>query len=88
MTGAETGEESMGRHQQLAMEAILRQGQLDLGADLSSCGDPTSGTIPQKLRSAVTDMHRQLYDLWSVGETVIVRLALQGSHTGHPLGRR
>jgi hypothetical protein len=34
-------------------------------------------------------MHRELYDLWTVGETVIVRLALQGTHTGPletPLG--
>ena len=34
-------------------------------------------------------MHRELYDLWTVGETFIVRLALQGTHTGPletPLG--
>jgi predicted ester cyclase len=27
-------------------------------------------------------MHRELYDMWTVGNTVIVRLALQGTHTG------
>ena len=39
--------------------------------------------------TAFADMHRELYDLWTVGETVIVRLALQGTHTGPletPLG--
>jgi ketosteroid isomerase-like protein len=33
--------------------------------------------------TAFGDMHRELYDLWTMGEdTVIVRLALQGTHTG------
>jgi ketosteroid isomerase-like protein len=33
--------------------------------------------------AAFADMHRELYDVWTVGEdTVIVRLALQGTHTG------
>jgi ketosteroid isomerase-like protein len=32
--------------------------------------------------TAFGDMHRELYDVWTVGETVIVRLALQGTHTG------
>jgi len=32
--------------------------------------------------TAFADMHRELYDLWTVGNTVIVRLALQGTHTG------
>jgi ketosteroid isomerase-like protein len=33
--------------------------------------------------TAFGDMHRELFDLWTVGdETVIVRLALQGTHTG------
>ena len=32
--------------------------------------------------TAFGDMHRELYDLWTVGNTVIVRLALQGTHTG------
>jgi hypothetical protein len=32
--------------------------------------------------AAFADMHRELYDLWTVGDTVIVRLALQGTHTG------
>jgi ketosteroid isomerase-like protein len=33
--------------------------------------------------TAFGDMHRELYDMWSVGdETVVVRLALQGTHTG------
>jgi ketosteroid isomerase-like protein len=32
--------------------------------------------------TAFSDMHRELYDLWSFGNTVIVRLALQGTHTG------
>jgi ketosteroid isomerase-like protein len=32
--------------------------------------------------TAFGDMHRELFDLWTVGNTVIVRLALQGTHTG------
>jgi ketosteroid isomerase-like protein len=32
--------------------------------------------------TAFADMHRELYDLWTVGDTVLVRLALQGTHTG------
>jgi hypothetical protein len=31
---------------------------------------------------AFGDMHRELYNFWTVGDTVIVRLALQGTHTG------
>jgi steroid delta-isomerase-like uncharacterized protein len=32
--------------------------------------------------TAFTDMHRELYDFWTHGNTVIVRLALQGTHNG------
>ena len=32
--------------------------------------------------TAFADMHRELYDVWTVGNTVLVRLALQGTHTG------
>lgn len=38
--------------------------------------------------TAFADMHRELYDMWTVGaahgqyHTVLVRLALQGTHTG------
>ncbi|HEX3814984.1 MAG TPA: nuclear transport factor 2 family protein [Mycobacteriales bacterium] len=32
--------------------------------------------------TAFADMHRELYDLWTVGDSVIVRLALQGTHSG------
>jgi hypothetical protein len=32
--------------------------------------------------TAFGDMHRELYTLWTVDNTVIVRLALQGTHTG------
>lgn len=32
--------------------------------------------------TAFADMHRELYNMWSVGNTVFVRLALQGTHTG------
>ncbi len=32
--------------------------------------------------AAFADMHRELYDFWTVGNTVFVRLALQGTHTG------
>jgi ketosteroid isomerase-like protein len=32
--------------------------------------------------TAFGDMHRELYDLWTVSNTVIVRLALQGTHSG------
>lgn len=30
--------------------------------------------------TAFHDMHRELYDFWTVGNTVFVRLALQGTH--------
>ena len=30
--------------------------------------------------TAFADMHRELYDIWSIGNTVFVRLALQGAH--------
>jgi ketosteroid isomerase-like protein len=32
--------------------------------------------------TAFGDMHRELYNMWTLGDTVIVRLALQGTHTG------
>jgi ketosteroid isomerase-like protein len=32
--------------------------------------------------TAFADMHRELYNVWTVGNTVFVRLALQGTHTG------
>lgn len=32
--------------------------------------------------TAFGNMHRELYDMWTVGETVIVRLALQGTQDG------
>lgn len=32
--------------------------------------------------TAFANMHRELYDFWTVGNTVFVRLALQGTHTG------
>lgn len=32
--------------------------------------------------TAFGDMHRELYDLWTIGSTVVVRLALQGTHSG------
>jgi hypothetical protein len=33
--------------------------------------------------TAFADMHRELFDLWTIGnDTVIVRPALQGTHTG------
>jgi hypothetical protein len=32
--------------------------------------------------AAFADMHRELYNFWTVGNTVLVRLALQGTHTG------
>jgi ketosteroid isomerase-like protein len=32
--------------------------------------------------TAFADMHRELFDLWTVDDTVIVRLALQGTHSG------
>jgi ketosteroid isomerase-like protein len=36
----------------------------------------------RKYHAAFADMHRELYDVWSVGNTVFVRLALQGTQTG------
>lgn len=32
--------------------------------------------------AAFGDMHRELYDFWTIENTVLVRLALQGTHTG------
>lgn len=32
--------------------------------------------------TAFADMHRELYNFWTVGNTVLVRLALQGTHSG------
>ena len=32
--------------------------------------------------TAFADMHRELYNFWTVGDTVFVRLALQVTHTG------
>ena len=32
--------------------------------------------------TAFADMHRELYDLWTMGDTVVVRLALQGTQSG------
>jgi ketosteroid isomerase-like protein len=32
--------------------------------------------------TAFADMHRELYDLWTIGDTVVVRLALQGTQSG------
>jgi ketosteroid isomerase-like protein len=32
--------------------------------------------------AAFEDMHRELYRLWVIAETVVVRLALQGTNTG------
>jgi monoterpene epsilon-lactone hydrolase len=36
----------------------------------------------KKYHRAFADMHRELYDFWTVGNTVVVRLALQGTQTG------
>jgi acetyl esterase/lipase/ketosteroid isomerase-like protein len=36
----------------------------------------------RKYHTAFADVHRELYDVWSVGNTVFVRLALQGTQTG------
>jgi ketosteroid isomerase-like protein len=36
----------------------------------------------RQYKTAFGDMHRELYNLWHVGNTVFVRLALQGTHTG------
>ena len=45
----------------------------------------TGSTLDYPVRNygtAFADMHRELYDLWTVGNTVFVRLALQGTQTG------
>jgi hypothetical protein len=36
----------------------------------------------RQYHTAFADMHRELYNVWTVGNTVIVRLALQGTHSG------
>lgn len=36
----------------------------------------------RQYKTAFADMHRELYNFWTVGNTVLVRLALQGTHTG------
>ncbi|HXN09015.1 MAG TPA: nuclear transport factor 2 family protein [Candidatus Acidoferrales bacterium] len=44
---------------------------------------PTEWDYPvRNYGAAFADMHRELYDFWTVGNTVFVRLALQGTHTG------
>lgn len=40
------------------------------------------GKTVEVYATAFPDMHRELYDFWTDGNTVIVRLALQGTHSG------
>jgi hypothetical protein len=90
IAGAETGEESMsktaatgvGRH--IAPAPARPRSRRPDAAGTQRVGLSSR----QKLRTAFADMQWELYDLWTVGETVIVRLALQGTHTGHPSASR
>ena len=43
----ETGEESMSKQQQLELDATLRQGQFDLGADFRRCGQGSVRLTPE-----------------------------------------
>ncbi|HET6294268.1 MAG TPA: nuclear transport factor 2 family protein [Kribbella sp.] len=45
-------------------------------------GPDELGKTVEVYATAFPDMHRELYDFWVDGNTVIVRLALQGTHTG------
>jgi SnoaL-like domain len=44
--------------------------------------DPDLDYPVRQYGTAFGDMHRELYNFWTVGDTVIVRLALPGTHTG------
>jgi steroid delta-isomerase-like uncharacterized protein len=45
-------------------------------------GPDELGKTVEVYAAAFPDMHRELYDFWTDGNTVIVRLALQGTQTG------
>jgi steroid delta-isomerase-like uncharacterized protein len=45
-------------------------------------GPDELGKTVEVYAAAFPDMHRELYDFWVDGNTVVVRLALQGTQTG------
>jgi ketosteroid isomerase-like protein len=54
---------------------------IDESVKVTYKGDELDYPVRQ-YHTAFADMHRELYDVWTMGETVIVRLALQGTHSG------
>jgi hypothetical protein len=54
---------------------------IDESVKVTYTGDELDYPVRQ-YATAFGDMHRELYNVWTVGSTVIVRLALQGTHTG------
>jgi ketosteroid isomerase-like protein len=53
----------------------------DQSVGITYTGDQLDYPVRQ-YGTAFDDMHRELYDMWTIDNTVIVRLALQGTHTG------
>ena len=54
---------------------------IDESVKVKYTGDELDYPVRQ-YHTAFADMHRELYDVWTVGNPVIVRLALQGTHSG------
>ena len=55
---------------------------LDESIGVTYQGPSELGKTVEVYSTAFPDMHRELYDFWVDGNTVIVRLALQGTHNG------
>lgn len=55
---------------------------IDESIGVSYKGPSELGKTVEVYGTAFPDMHRELYDFWTDGNTVIVRLALQGTHNG------
>jgi hypothetical protein len=54
---------------------------VDESVNVTYTGDELDYPV-RNYATAFGDMHRELYNVWTVGNTVFVRLALQGTHTG------
>jgi predicted ester cyclase len=56
---------------------------MSMGVTYRGPGGPTGlGTPVEVYAKAFPDMHRELYRFFSVGDVVVVELALQGTHKG------
>ena len=56
---------------------------MSIGVTYRGADGPTSlGKTVEVYAKAFPDMHRELYRFFSVGDTVVVELALQGTHKG------